>query len=203
MSFFKFLPVGSNSCEGGTDALSLLGFLSGGWSLLRILPVLYTHTNGKHSPSVPHRAILIQMHTKTRQEMWIHLQKVTLKPPVQKQAQWEQTKHFRPTQCKLLCSGKSMIYYKRSSWHHNKQKCVFYLLLALKAIFRKWWKWFEIWEANKRKILTALQNYYIKILCNMLLPASIKKKHAVDFSPYNKMIYHLTALKKSFITLWR
>lgn len=33
------LPVGSNSLE-GSEVLSLLGFLSGGWSLLRILLVL-------------------------------------------------------------------------------------------------------------------------------------------------------------------
>lgn len=35
----KTLPVGSNSLE-GSEVLSLLGFLSGGWSLLRMLLVL-------------------------------------------------------------------------------------------------------------------------------------------------------------------
>lgn len=61
-----FLPVGSNSCEGGTDALSLLGFLSGGWSLLRILPVLcaHTHTNGKKGHH--HRHIMLFLSSSTQ-----------------------------------------------------------------------------------------------------------------------------------------
>jgi len=40
----RYLPVGSNSCVGVLGSLSLLGLLSGGWSLLRMLLVLQTQT---------------------------------------------------------------------------------------------------------------------------------------------------------------
>lgn len=40
----RHLPVGSNSCVGVPGSLSLLGLLSGGWSLLRMLLVLQTQT---------------------------------------------------------------------------------------------------------------------------------------------------------------
>lgn len=73
------------------------------------LSCAHIQTAKKGSPSPPHHAILIQQHTKTRQEIWIHLQKVALMPPVQKQAQREQTKHFWPTQCKLLFTVNSPI----------------------------------------------------------------------------------------------
>lgn len=65
--------------------------------------------------------------------------------PLSKNRPGESRQNISPTRCKLLFSVKSMIYFKRLSRHHKscEQNCIF-LLPASKAVFRKFWKLFEI-----------------------------------------------------------